>query len=337
MSASEVTAGAARIEVREAAAEDEPEILALLNEAFDAWPRGLPGVEPGAFYRWKHREGAFGPSMALIARREGELAGYAAYLPWRFTGEQGDVESVRGVDFAVSPRHRRLGVSMAIREYGTPRFGPRTAFVWSNPNSQSRPGGAKAGRVSAGRSARWAGPGGLRGAASRRLRARSLTISPPLAAQSVEEALSALGGEPPARAVPAAGTLATARDGAYLRWRYGRYPQYRALTVAGADGEGLLIFRMRARGRLLFADVCELLVAPGDVRGARSLFAMLRREAPCDLIRSAFESARMAAACGCARMTDGGTISVFPLRPGLAPDPTAPGALVLSRGDLELL
>lgn len=336
MSAPAGTPAGQGTEVREAGPQDEAAILELLHGAFGRWPRGLQ-VSGEEFYRWKHRESPFGPSLALVAHREGELAGYAAYMPWRFTGPGGVVGSVRGVDFAVAERHRMKGVSMAVRAAAEGKFPSDAAFIWSNPNPASRPGGAKAGRRTVGGVRRWIGAGSPLGAVRARVGARSLSPVPsPSVGVTVDEALRALGGAP-AAAGPPGGRMATVRDGGYLHWRYGRFPAYRALACEGGRAEGMVIFRMRTRRRLLIADVCELLVAPGDTRSARALLGMLRREVRCDVIRAAFDSDRSAAACGFARLTDGGALSVFALREGLAPDPAQPGTLVLSRGDLELL
>ncbi|MCW3028100.1 MAG: family N-acetyltransferase, partial [Solirubrobacterales bacterium] len=123
---------------------DGPDVLALLEGAFGEWPREITGATPAEFFRWKHLDGPYGPSVLVVAEADGMVVGFAAYMPWRFSGRVGVVNAVRGVDLVVHPSYRMRGVSVALRT--ATKFSSDVGFTWSNPNEDSRPGGRKVGR-----------------------------------------------------------------------------------------------------------------------------------------------------------------------------------------------
>ena len=137
--------------------------------------------------------------------------------------------------------------------------------------------------------------------------------------------------------------IATPRDGAYLRWRYGAAPLLDYRAVATGDGGhvgGVAIFRVRPRGALVEATVAETIVHGGDRRAAgrllRSVGATTRLDhAACSFApgSSPWFAARRA---GFVRVPGGMTLVVNPLGHDLDPDPFDLRSWALSLGDLEV-
>ena len=287
------------VEARAFQAKDEPHVLELLRVAFGQWPRDIQGVAPSEFFRWKHMAGPFGPSTLLVAEADGAVIGFGAYLPWRFRAGGQILTTMRGVDFAVHPSYRRLGASMAIR--AAANFSSDVAFTWSNPNEPSRSGGLKWGQREAGRLPHFAQPRGpLRDTIQRalakgsrtpeRLRIEADTAAEILRDRAHASLLLARQKDPGNR------RLATVKDLDYLRWRYGRFEEYRAIRAdAGKGSSGIVIFRPRRHGAFWVSHVCELLVEQDDRRTARHLFHRVRDAAPADFVTCSFPSRRDAA------------------------------------------
>jgi hypothetical protein len=141
---------------------------------------------------------------------------------------------------------------------------------------------------------------------------------------------------------PAPAGLATDRDLAYLRWRYGAAPllDYRAVTEE-RDGRlaGLAVFRVRPRGGLWESTVAEVL-AGGDPAVARRLLRRVARAAPADHLTFAAPAgsaaARAATRAGFLPSPVGISMVANPLRPGVRPDPSRLGSWSLTLGDLEV-
>src|SRR5882757_438313 len=93
---------------------DEPRVLELLQRAFGDWPRHIEGIDAGEFFRWKHMASPFGRSICLVAEADGELIGFVGLMPWRLRIGERVLSTIRGVDLAVDPAHRRRGVSMSV-------------------------------------------------------------------------------------------------------------------------------------------------------------------------------------------------------------------------------
>src|SRR5207253_1032615 len=73
--------------------------------------------------------------------------------------------------------------------------------------------------------------------------------------------------------------LATRRTADYLLWRYGlRDLGYRAVLRGASPEDGVLLFRLRRRGRAVEAVVADLLV-PGDDRGVAGALVQRLAEA----------------------------------------------------------
>jgi GNAT superfamily N-acetyltransferase len=315
---------------------DQPEVLELLQTVFGEWPRDIPDITPGEFFFWKHVDGPFGASRMRVAEVEGCVVGFGAYLPWRFLVRGDIVKALRGVDFAVHPAHRRHGVSMALRISNYPS---EISLAWSNPNEQIRPGDRKHGRHLIEIAAHFVRPRRplttIRRACARGSRThRELPVE-------AEPAAAVIDGHTFASlhdgAGDGCGRLATAKNVEYLRWRY-RHDPYRAIRLeSGGAIRGAAIFRCRRHGSFWVSHICELFTESGERRVVSQLLREVAAAAPTDLIRCSFPSRVQASSHGFIRLRSGSVLTVHPLQPGLAPDPTAPSSWSLSVGDLELL
>lgn len=331
---------AASVRVFEAG--DEPRVLELLQDAFGEWPRHVAGVEAAEFFHWKYMASPFAPSIPLVAEADGAVIGFLGLLTWRLKLGGQLVSTIRGMDLAVDPAIRRRGASMALIRASGKHFPAGTSFGWNNPNQYSRGGVLKSGRRKVNGVPRFATLGGplretlRRASASGSRTPASLVIEADTASTVLRDGelvaqLLERTGEPSDRYV-------TAKDLDYLRWRYGHFDEYRALT-ADADGRcaGLAIFRVRRHGRVWVSQVCELLIEQGDQRTARRLLRRVKKAAPADVIACAFRSRRQAARCGFLESPRGAALTANPLREDIVPDPTSGGSWALSLGDLELL
>jgi GNAT superfamily N-acetyltransferase len=331
-----------RVKVRTFEAKDEPRVLEVLQAAFGQWPRDIQGVAPSEFFRWKHVAGPFGPSILMVAEADGAVIGFAAYMPWRLRASGQTLTTMRGVDFAVHPSHRRRGASVALIQTAVRHCSGDVAFIWSNPNEQIRPGSLKSGRRVVGRFPRFIQPRGpLRGTIQRACAKGSRT--PDHLRTEAESAAEILrhGGHASlllARTKQPGDRLATAKDLDYLRWRYGRFEEYRAVRAdAGAGCGGMVIFRPRRHGPFWVSHVCELLLEQNDRRSARLLLRQVRDAAPTDFVSCSFPSRHDAALSGFVPYRHGTTLTTYPLQRDLIPDPTQRASWALSFGDLELI
>jgi GNAT superfamily N-acetyltransferase len=330
------------MEVRAFETEDEPGVLEVLQAAFGQWPRGIQGVTPSEFFRWKHMDGPFGPSSLLVAEADGAVIGLLAYMPWRFRASGQTLETLRGVDFALHPDRRRPGASSALTQAAVEHFSSDLAFVWGNPNAQGTPVSLKSGWREVGRLPRFVQPRGpllgtiqrASGKSSktpREMRVTAKSAAELLRGGALASLLLAPTKEPGDR-------LTTAKDLNYLRWRYGQFEEYRAVRIdAGEDGIGMAIFRPRRHGPFWVLDVCELLVEKNDRLIARHLLHQAIEVAPADFLSCSFPSRREAALGGFVQARGREVLVTYPLQQNLVPDSTRRASWALSRGDLELL
>jgi Acetyltransferase (GNAT) domain len=327
-------------EVRAFEAEDEPGVIEVLQAAFGQWPRDIRCAGPSDFFRWKHTASPFGPSSLIVAVADGAVIGCHAYMPWCLSVGGRVLSTLRGVDLAVHPSCRRLGISMAMRRAAS--FPDGVAFMWSNPNKHNRPGAHKAGMRAVGNLPRFVRPGGPIGHIVRQAGAKGsrtpddLRIEAPTAAEALRdgERVSLLLARKSCRGE----RLVTVKDLSFLRWRYGHFNEYRAITIDPRfGGGGMVIFRVRRQGSFWVSDVCELLVEHGDRRTARHLLHLVGDAAAADFISCGFTSRHDPALFGFVRTRGVTVLMTLPLQQNLTPDPTRRTSWALSRGDLELL
>ncbi len=255
------------VELRRSGPDDEAAVLRLLAAALgwsdDDRHRDL--------FRWKHRDGPFGPSPAWVAVAAGEIVGFRAFLRWEFERDGRAIRAVRAVDTAVHPRHQRQGLFARLTSEALPELrADGVRFVFNTPNDDSRPGYLKLGWQVVGRLPVSTRPSSL-GALGRLARARVPAERWSVPSGAGVPAAEALGDEAALAALvasqPCSDGLGTRRSAAYLRWRYGEGPvQYRALPSGRGVEDGLAIFRLRRRGPSLETALCEVLVPGGDRR-----------------------------------------------------------------------
>ena len=316
-------------------------MLELLGAAFGRWPRGIRGVGGSEFFNWKHMESPYGPSSLLVAEAGGSLVGFLAYMRWRFRAGGRTFETMRGVDFALHPDRRRRGASSALTRAAIAHFPDGLAFVWGNPNAQGTPVSVRSGWHDLGAVPRFIRPRArLLAALGRSAEADGASPAAPVAATSAADLLrdgdfvSHLLGkirEPEDR-------LVTERSLDYLRWRYGRFGEYRAVRTDPADEHAAVaIFRQRRHGRLSALDVCEVLADPAGHRAGQRALARALEAAPSDLVSLAFPSRLAAGRRGFIGLPRKEVLVAYPLTQNGGPDPTRRSSWTLSRGDLELL
>lgn len=271
-------------EIRTAVPADRPAIVALLAASLgrDDDPRF------GALFDWKHLRNAFGPSLAYVAVTDGEVAGFRAFMQWRYRRGTEVVRAVRAVDTATHPDHQGRGLftrltTHALDEARAQGFG----FVFNTPNEQSRPGYLKMGWEVVGRI-----PIAVRprtpAATVRMLRAHAPAerwSEPSDAGIPVEDVLDDAAIEHLLESQPSPIGLRTDRSIDYFRWRYvSSGLGYRAIVAAGGVSEGLAVFRVRRRGAAREVVLDEILTPGADPRAIRGLTQATAREARGDYL-----------------------------------------------------
>jgi hypothetical protein len=329
--------------VREYRDGDEGQVLTLLDRSFGGWPEVEGAVPPDAvaFFRWKHGLSPFGRSRMAVAERDGEIAGFRAFMPWLLRGAGRTVRAARTADAATVPDLQRTGVFGNIRRAAEGLFGEPVDLYFGTPNELSLGATAKlGGRSVAGTLPAFTRvrPWGLWEA--RRRRGVVVPNAEPAGgvladSARVDELLDqARGGED---------RLATAKDAAWLRWRYGEAPlDYRAVAYeSGGRLRGLAIFRIRARRGWPEAVIEELFVLPGERRTASRLLREAERAAPVALSSCCFPprtpQRRAALLRGFLRWRGGSMIVVKDTGPSVSPPPSEIDSWALTLGDLELV
>jgi GNAT superfamily N-acetyltransferase len=282
----------ASVTVRPYGPADEPHVLDLLNLTLGqgrAFERSL------AFFRWKHLENPFGPSLMLLANGQ-ELLGLRAFLRWQFRVGDTIVPAVRAVDTATHPAYQRMGVfSKLTRASLEQATAEGVRFVFNTPNQYSLPGYLKLGwqfvgrttvlvrplrplRMAAALLAR--GRGRAEGGAGVPIGVRDGEADRPVdalldAGASLDELLER-------DDAFLAGGIRTARSVAYLRWRYARAPslEYRASWVGDGRVRAAAIYRRTRRHGLDELSIAELLF--DEPRWGRAVVGRALAETPVD-------------------------------------------------------
>lgn len=334
---------AVAIDVRPYRDDDEARVLEVLDASLGGGPAGK---RPPEFFRWKHLENPFGQSLMLIAESDGRIAGLRAFMRWRFLAGDRVLQGVRAVDTATHPDFQGKGVFQRLTlEALDVLRSSGTDFVFNTPNPASLQGYLKMGwtivaqvpiRIRVCRPIRF-----LRGL---RKPDASPAPAPSVDAPSAEAALADPGvADLLAEATGTDGRIHTARDAAYLRWRYGSAPLlgYRAIvTESGGRPSGVALFRVRPRDALWETTLSEIVVRPGDAATARRLLTQVRRAAGVDHVACHFADGTTAGAAArrslYLRANRGMTFVVNPLHDHIVPDPLTFGSWALSIGDLEV-
>jgi GNAT superfamily N-acetyltransferase len=325
-------------------ATDEQAVLDLLEASLGSGPVGRRAVE---FWRWKHLENPFGRSFITVAEADDTIVGVRPFMRWRLRSEDRSFDAVRAVDTATHPDHQGKGIFSRLTRAALDDMRSEIDIVFNTPNGKSGPGYLKLGWREVGRV-----PIGIRVRRPLRFARRlpslnrttdadvSMDIDAEPAADGLRDpvAIDAL----LAAADPNDGRLATPKDAAYLRWRYADVPllDYRAVRrTVGGDLRGLVLFRVRARGRLAECVVTELIVPAGDHAVARWLLRAAARVAAVDHVATSFPlgttAFRAARSMGHVRAPGGMHLVTNPLR-AVRPEPTSIRSWALTLGDLEV-
>ncbi|MDR7543866.1 MAG: GNAT family N-acetyltransferase [Armatimonadota bacterium] len=331
--------------IREYRPDDEIAVLRLLEMALGS---GRAFDRTSAFWRWKHFENPFGPSLMMLAAN-GEVCGLRAFLRWRFRAADRTIRAIRAVDTATHPDYRRLGVFSSLTRQTVDRARDEGVdLIFNTPNPISLRGYLKLGWTLVGRPSLLVRP------------VRPLRIARALLGRGHLESGADAVQSP---AVPAgewlrgdvdalleqddrqrAGWIRTSRSADYLRWRYARVPSlaYFACWLGGHHAlEAAVIFRCHRRRGLREVRLCEVLVR----RASGQVPALVRRvlaAADADYL-VAYAPRRSAHWWGLVRAgfvpvpRIGPFFTVRPLTPaGAEISPERLGRWSLSLGDLEL-
>jgi hypothetical protein len=198
------------------------EILRVLTEGY-----GRPfGAE---WFRWKHLDGPWGPSRAIVARDAGGPLGVVFALPWRFRVDGASVGGIRLVDGATTPRAVRRGVFRRIvRELIDPTDGsPSPPIVIATATPEAQAAHIKNGAVAAEPIASSYRPTGY---------SRASVDTGPAVLEAHAEG-------------PILRGAATAWDGASLRWRTSAASgaTYHMARLAQGDADNGVIYRLGPR------------------------------------------------------------------------------------------
>jgi GNAT superfamily N-acetyltransferase len=325
--------------------EDEGATVDLLSTSLGGGPAGRRTAE---FFRWKHIANPFGRSFMLLAEADGRIVGLRAFLRWRFVAGGRTFSAVRAVDTATHPELQGRGIFSRLTVSAIDALRGEADFVFNTPNEKSLPGYLKMGWRVVGRvpvAVRPCRPVRMfRNRKSLRSVGEASGLGPPIDAAPASEALRDAEGLSLLVAAHEQGRgLSTLRDLDYLRWRYGSVPDldYRAVS-AKSEGRttGIVIFRVRPRGKLWETTISELLVDGDDAGTAVRLLVAARRAADVDHLTCSFPArsaaARAARRSGFVPAPGGVTLTANPLRGGIEPDPTALASWSLSLGDVEV-
>ena len=251
--------------IRRATEADRAAIIDLL--AISLGREADPRYE--TLFAWKHDANPVGASPAWVATDGERLAGFRVLMQWAFRQGETTVRAVRAVDTATHPDYQGRGIFTRLTLHAIDELRDEgVSFVFNTPNDQSRPGYLKMGWQVVGQL-----PTAVRPTQWRRL-PRVLTARVPADRWSIptdagEPAAVVLADTPGLEqllaAIPAARGTSTHRTAAYLQWRYGTpLLGYRAVIARGGMGEGVALFRVRARGAAREVALCDLLVAGND-------------------------------------------------------------------------
>ncbi len=327
-----MTSAAAAIEIRRATADDVPAIVDTATAAL-GWEPEQPNEE---LFRWKHFDNPAGVSPMWVAEADSTMAGFRAFLRWRFRSPGGSVvDAVRAVDTATHPAFQRQGVFSALTLAAVDELtADGVAFVFNTPNAQSRPGYLQMGWVDVGRvpvAVRLSGlatlPTILR---SRKPAERwSEATAAGLAAPEVLADHEAVG-RLIERLDPPLGRT-TALDPPHLEWRHALPAlHYRAALVGSRVEDGLVLFRVRRRGPARELVLTSMLVPEEDGRQDSSLVGRLLAETGADY---ALRTGASDVAHGFLPLPRGPVLTVRDLADRA---PSRPGDWDLQLGDVEL-
>lgn len=287
----------------------QPQILALLDHVFGTG-------HTAHWYRWKHIENPFGPSIGWAAINQTELLGIRLFMRWQLQAGDKVVRCVRPVDTATSPQSRRMGVFRALTEYALEKVvaDPEIDLIFNTPNEMSRPGYARMGWTilpPLSHGLRLILPG----------RPVALTDDP----QQVWHAFDQFP-FPETR-------LCTERSANYAAWRYAPASgiAYRSASLQGAPGTNGIVYRVAQRRGIRLLIVNELFGAKDEQ--TELLMGAARRESALAVLSTM--GAGSSSLPGKWLWRRGESVVAVRALKDIHPDPTRLDSWALALGDLE--
>ena len=101
---------------REAGSGEEDTIVSLLDRVFDGWPPMQINCTPLDHWKWKY-QGSHFKSNVVVTEENGEIIGCHHGVIFNVKNGDSTILATYGTDMAVSPDHRRRGVSRAQVDY----------------------------------------------------------------------------------------------------------------------------------------------------------------------------------------------------------------------------
>jgi GNAT superfamily N-acetyltransferase len=341
--------------IRQYQPEDESAVLTLIQEGMGGGPTGK---RDEAFWRWKHYQNPFGPSISLVAvSTNGKIIGLRTFMRWRFQAANTMVNAVRAVDTVTHPEYRRYGVFSALTRQAVEQVKKNGIdLIFNTPNNQVLPGYLKLGWHYVSLVKPLVKVLNYPRFAYKLMRSRGKSrASGPLSAEqvfkqkipSMAEFLSHEGAiEQLLRSQKQNRNerLFTDQSLGYLKWRYSEHPyiDYKVIYLE-KNGvlSGCLILRPSTRFGLKEIVINELLLPGSDKSMASSLMKELKRFSNADYIIAYFHKdsfqRHVLQKHGFFQVPAGGqNYAVNPLTPGLKIDPLVLGNWDISLGDLEV-
>lgn len=112
------------------------QVLEVINTAFGR-------SESEDWYRWKHRDGPWGPSIGVAAIDGNGPIGVRLLLPWRLRLGESTFDCHRATEAATVPRAQGRGVFTALNRWMMEQV--KSDLIFSTPNVNSREGYLKLG------------------------------------------------------------------------------------------------------------------------------------------------------------------------------------------------
>jgi len=141
--------------IRSANESDKEQVLKLLNDVFSSQQR-MEYERDNAYWNWKFRDSAYGPSILTVAEYEAKIIGVDHLWPWEFRYKGEPLKAVQPCDAVVHPDYRGRGLFKTMRKYGleeAERQGYQIAFNF--PNENSLPGNRSVGAIYLGQISWW--------------------------------------------------------------------------------------------------------------------------------------------------------------------------------------
>lgn len=275
-----------QIVIRAATLDDLDEVIEVCGQALGWSDAG----NDEAFFRWKHLDNPFGPSLIWVAEDlEGgdapaqggsAIVGVRTMMRWMLRRPGGPrVAMVRAVDTATLPSYQGRGIFSRLTVGAVEALtADGVAAVFNTPNDKSRPGYLKMGWHELGRLPTLVRPRTV-GALAAMLRSRVAADKWGVATDVGLDPADALADRDAVEAAIAADRppsgWSTSVDAEYLRWRTGFGPlAVRVQLVGSSVAEGFVVFRVRRRGELRQLSLLHL-IGPVDRAGRRRVIGDL--------------------------------------------------------------